>query len=132
MAAKAWGGRFDQATDPRVEQFTESISFDARLAEADVRGSQAHARMLASVGLITDAECSAIVETLDEIRGEIERGELPLRVELEDIHMHVECALIARIGAAWLAAGVKLIGASKVADPPVCGWLCFACCLQGR
>jgi argininosuccinate lyase len=98
MAAKAWGGRFGQQTDPRVEQFTESISFDARLATVDIRGSQAHARMLATVGLISDDECRQIVETLDEIGGEIQRGELPLRVELEDIHMHVESALIERIG----------------------------------
>lgn len=98
MAAKAWGGRFDGKTDPRVEQFTESISFDARLASVDIRGSQAHARMLAKVGLITNDECEQIVNTLNDIGGEIERGELPLSVELEDIHMHVESALIERIG----------------------------------
>ena len=96
--AKAWGGRFQQTTDPRVEDFTESISFDARLAQVDIRGSQAHARMLAGVGLLTDDECRQIVEALDEIGGEIERGELPFRTELEDIHMHVESALIERIG----------------------------------
>ncbi len=56
MAAKAWGGRFQKETDPRVESFTESISFDARLANIDIRGSQAHAQMLAKVGLITDEE----------------------------------------------------------------------------
>jgi argininosuccinate lyase len=98
MAAKAWGGRFQQATDPRVEKFTESISFDHRLAQVDIRGSQAHARMLARVGLITDDECEQIVRTLDAIGGEIERGELPFRVELEDIHMHIESALIERLG----------------------------------
>ncbi|MEX1094828.1 MAG: argininosuccinate lyase [Planctomycetales bacterium] len=98
MAAKAWGGRFQQATDPRVEQFTESIRFDARLAAVDIRGSQAHARMLAHVGLLTPDERDAIVAALDEIAGEIERGELPFRTELEDIHMHVEQALIARLG----------------------------------
>ena len=98
MARKAWGGRFDQQTDPRVETFTESISFDARLAAVDVRGSQAHARMLARVGLITKEECEQIVTNLDEIGGQIERGELPLGSELEDIHMHVESALIERLG----------------------------------
>jgi len=96
--SKAWGGRFSQATDPRVERFTESISFDARLAEVDIRGSQAHARMLASVGLLTEAEAASICAALDEIGGEIARGELPFRTELEDIHMHVETALIARLG----------------------------------
>jgi argininosuccinate lyase len=96
--AKAWGGRFQQETDPRVEAFTESISFDARLAPFDVRGSQAHARMLAEVGLISPDERDQIVATLEEIGGEIERGEFPFCMELEDIHMHIESALIERIG----------------------------------
>ena len=74
MAAKAWGGRFAQATDPRVEKFTESISFDARLAPFDIRGSQAHARMLAHVGLIDDSERDQIVTTLDEIGRDLAAG----------------------------------------------------------
>lgn len=96
--AKAWGGRFEGKTDPRVERFTESISFDARLAAVDIRGSQAHARMLAHVGLVSAAECDAICTTLDTIGGEIARGEFEFKVELEDIHMHIENALIARLG----------------------------------
>ena len=98
MSAKAWGGRFDQATDPRVERFTESISFDARLAAVDLRGSAAHAKMLAKVGLITSDEATLICGTLQEIGGEISRGEFAWKTELEDIHMHIESALIARIG----------------------------------
>lgn len=98
MAAKAWGGRFQQDTDPRVERFTESISFDARLAAVDIRGSQAHATMLAHVGLISDEERDLIVANLNDIGGEIERGEFEFRTELEDIHMHIESALIERIG----------------------------------
>lgn len=98
MSAKAWGGRFQQPTDPRVEKFTESISFDARLAAFDIRGSQAHARMLAEVGLLTPQERDLIVAGLDQIRGEIERGEIPWRTELEDIHMHIESRLIERLG----------------------------------
>ncbi|MFQ5730478.1 MAG: argininosuccinate lyase [Planctomycetaceae bacterium] len=98
MVAKAWGGRFQQKTDSRVEAFTESISFDARLARVDIRGSQAHARMLAGVGLLTGDECRQILDALDEIGAQIERGELPFRTELEDVHMHVESALIERIG----------------------------------
>lgn len=96
--AKAWGGRFQQQTDARVEEFTESISFDSRLAEADIIGSQAHARMLATVGLLTAAEADQIVTELEDIRGVIARGELPFRTELEDIHMHIESELIRRIG----------------------------------
>jgi argininosuccinate lyase len=96
--AKAWGGRFDGKTDPRVEKFTESISFDARLAAVDILGSQAHTRMLAHVGLLTQAECEAICSTLDSIGKEIARGEFEFKVELEDIHMHIESSLIARLG----------------------------------
>lgn len=98
MAAKAWGGRFEGKTDPRVERFTESISFDARLAEVDIRGSQAHATMLARGGIITDAERDAICATLREIGQEIASGKFQFRMELEDIHMHIESALIARLG----------------------------------
>lgn len=96
--AKAWGGRFNQATDPRVEAFTESISFDSRLYEVDVRGSKAHATMLASVGLISENERDEICTTLDDIRDEIKAGDFEFKAELEDIHMHIESALIARIG----------------------------------
>ena len=98
MTAKPWGGAFDEQTDPRVEKFTESISFDYRLAAVDVRGSQAHARMLAKVGLLTAEECRQIVETLETILSEIQRGEMAWKTELEDIHMHIESALIQRIG----------------------------------
>src|SRR5690606_13370543 len=87
VAAQAWGGRFQQATDPRVEKFTESISFDTRLAAVDIRGSQAHARMLAYVGLLTEDERDAIVAALDEIAGGIARCEMAFRTGLEDIHM---------------------------------------------
>ncbi len=98
VSAKAWGGRFEEPTDKTVEAFTESISFDSRLARVDVRGSQAHATMLAEAGLLTREECEQICQNLDEILGELERGELPLRNELEDIHMHIEARLIERIG----------------------------------
>ncbi|MFO1020014.1 MAG: argininosuccinate lyase [Planctomycetales bacterium] len=98
MSAKAWGGRFAQATDPRVEKFTESISFDARLAQVDIRGSQAHARMLAEVGLLTPEERDLIVATLDDVFKEIQKGELRFRTELEDIHMHIESRLIEKLG----------------------------------
>ena len=93
--AKTWGSRFDAQTDPRVEKFTESISFDSRLAAVDIRGSQGHARMLAQVGLLTTAECEAICTALDEIGREITRGEMAFRTDLEDIHSHIESALIA-------------------------------------
>jgi len=98
VSDKAWGGVFDEATDRRVEQFTESVSFDRRLYAHDIAGSMAHAEMLAAVGLITEDECQQIVQGLAEIRQEIERGRFQFSVELEDIHMHIERALIERIG----------------------------------
>lgn len=95
---KAWGGVFNQATDPRMEDFTESIRFDKRLYRQDIAGSQAHARMLAKVGVLTSDECQQIVDGLQAIQDEIEAGNFPWRKELEDIHMHIERALIERIG----------------------------------
>ncbi|MGE3821252.1 MAG: argininosuccinate lyase [Isosphaeraceae bacterium] len=98
MASKPWGGRFGQSTDRRVEGFTESISFDRRLFEHDVRGSTAHAQMLAHVGLITPEECQQIVRGLSEIQAEIEAGRFEFVLEREDVHMHIEAALIAKLG----------------------------------
>ncbi len=91
-------GVFEASTDKRLEAFAESISFDRRLYCHDIRGSIAHATMLASVGLITQQELSQIEDTLRDIEAEIEAGHLPIRYELEDIHMHVEQALIDRLG----------------------------------
>ena len=95
---KAWGGVFTEFTDRRVEFFTESISIDKRLYEADIRGSIAHARMLRDTGLLTDLEFQQIEEGLIEIRRQIEADEFKFNVEFEDIHMHIEHALIAKIG----------------------------------
>ncbi len=98
MAGKAWSGVFNAATDRRVEQFSESISFDRRLYAHDIRASIAHAQMLASVGLLTGEECQRIEQALDAIRQEIEQGRFEFKVELEDIHLHIERALIDRLG----------------------------------
>jgi argininosuccinate lyase len=98
MSQKTWGGRFSGGTDDRVEAFTESIRFDRRLYKHDVLASQAHARMLAEVGLLTSEEAERIVSTLDAIAGEIERGEFTFSIELEDVHTHIERALIERLG----------------------------------
>ena len=98
MSQKTWGGRFSGRTDNRVEEFTESISFDQRLYRQDIAGSQAHARMLAHVGLLTADEAEQIVSALDDIRGQIERGEMEYSISLEDIHTHIERALIERLG----------------------------------
>ncbi len=98
MAGKPWGGRFAGETDRRVEAFTESISFDRRLFAQDIRGSIAHARMLRRVGLLTPDECQQIERGLSEIRAEIEGGRFAFVLEREDIHMHIEAALIEKLG----------------------------------
>jgi argininosuccinate lyase len=98
VAEKAWGGVFNEATDRRVEQFTESVSFDRRLYSHDIAGSIAHAQMLAKVRLLTLDECQKIEQGLEAIRLEIEQNRFEFRIEWEDIHMHIERALIERIG----------------------------------
>jgi argininosuccinate lyase len=98
VAGKPWGGRFAGQTDRRVESFTESISFDRRLFQQDIRGSLAHARMLERVGLLTAEECRQIERGLSEIRAEIEAGQFAFVLEREDIHMHIEAALIEKVG----------------------------------
>ncbi|HAN98692.1 MAG TPA: argininosuccinate lyase [Planctomycetaceae bacterium] len=98
MASPSRSGAFQEAVDRRVERFTESISFDRRLYRQDVAGSIAHAQMLAERGLLTVDEANAIERTLREIEGELDRNEFPIRIELEDIHMHIEHALIERLG----------------------------------
>ncbi len=98
MSQKTWGGRFEGGTDAQVERFTESISFDKRLFRHDIRASRAHAAMLGEVGLITPIDADAIQAALDEIGSEIEAGKMTFSISLEDIHTHIEQALIARLG----------------------------------
>lgn len=98
MASPSRSGVFAEATDQRLEAYAESISFDSRLYQQDIRGSIAHADMLRTVGLLTDDEFTTIKDELENIRGQLDRGELPMRFELEDIHMHVEQALIDATG----------------------------------
>jgi argininosuccinate lyase len=98
VAGKAWSGVFTAGTDRRVEQFSESISFDRRLSAHDIQASIAHAQMLAEVGLLTADECQKIEQTLSAISQEIEQGRFEFKVELEDIHLHIERALVERLG----------------------------------
>jgi len=98
MSQKTWGGRFTADTDSRVEAFTESISYDRRLYRHDARASQAHARMLASVGLLTADEAERICTTLDTIVARIDAGDFTFSTALEDIHTHIERALIDDLG----------------------------------
>ncbi|PYG03546.1 argininosuccinate lyase [Thioalkalivibrio sp. ALE21] len=96
--AKLWGGRFSEPTDAFVERFTASVEFDRRLYREDILGSQAHARMLAKVGVLSEDEARRIVDGLDAIREEIAAGEFDWQVGREDVHMNIEARLIERIG----------------------------------
>jgi len=97
---KPWGGRFSEGTAPAVENFTASIHYDNRLFRHDIAGSRAHATMLARQGLISIEERDSILGGLAEIEQEIAEGRFAFSVELEDIHMHIEKALVDKIGAA--------------------------------
>ena len=96
--AKLWAGRFTEPTDALVERFTQSVSFDRRLAKHDIRGSIAHATMLAETGVLSTGDRDAIVAGLEGILADIEAGAFEWRMSLEDVHMNVESALTDRIG----------------------------------
>src|SRR5690606_408087 len=97
MAKKApqatWGGRFATGPAGLMLRFSESVSFDHRLAPFDIAGSKAHAAMLCHVGLLSAADRDAIHAGLDEILGEIQAGKFRWDVALEDVHMNIEQAL---------------------------------------
>jgi argininosuccinate lyase len=95
-----WGGRFSSGPADLMLRFSESVSFDQRLAPFDIAGSKAHTAMLAHVGLITAAERDAIHKGLDAIGAEIEAGKFVWDVKLEDVHMNIEHALKQRVPAA--------------------------------
>ncbi|HZL19755.1 MAG TPA: argininosuccinate lyase [Polyangia bacterium] len=103
MSAKPSGGRgarFAGAMDPAAAVLNASVHFDRRLLRDDVRGSQAHARMLAAAGLISVADAEAIVGGLDRAAAELESGARALDPALEDVHMNVESRLTELIGEA--------------------------------
>jgi argininosuccinate lyase len=97
-------GRFKRARLAEVEAFSASLPFDRRLYRHDIRGSAAHARMLARVGLLTSSEANAIETGLKEIEREIGKGRFRFELADEDIHLAVERRLTEKIG----AAGAKL------------------------
>lgn len=95
-----WGGRFQMSPAEIMQEINASIDFDKRLAPQDIRGSKAHAQMLAEAGIITKADAKEIVKGLDQIRGEIDAGTFEFSIALEDVHMNVENRLKDLIGAA--------------------------------
>ncbi len=99
-----WKGRFQKETSDLVKQYGESVSFDWRLYEQDIRGSTAHAEALERAGILSAAECRRIKAGLRSIEKDIREGQFEWKSGLEDVHMNIESALTERIG----PAGAKL------------------------
>lgn len=95
---KAWGGRFEKDTASLMDDFHSSIHFDCRLAEEDIRGSMAHARMLGDKGIISPAEAETVIGGLEKILARVKAGEVAWEPGAEDIHMNVEKLLVQEIG----------------------------------
>lgn len=98
--AQLWGGRFTKETDALVKEFNDSLPFDQRLYEQDIRGSVVHAAMLGKQGILSEEETKQIIEALAAIKADLESGKLTFSPEYEDIHSFVEAHLTARIGEA--------------------------------
>ncbi len=95
---KLWGGRFAKETDQLTDHFNSSISFDQRLYKQDIIGSIAHVAMLGAQNIISMAESDAIINGLNSLLEDIEKGDITFNEKMEDIHMNIEALLISRIG----------------------------------
>lgn len=95
---KAWGGRFSEAPDALAAEFGRSIEVDAEMAPDDIAGSIAHVHGLERAGLLTADEARALVDGLHGLEAELRAGTLAWDPELEDVHMNLEMALLARVG----------------------------------
>ena len=96
--SKTWSGRFSEPVAEMVQRYTASISFDKRLAEFDIQGSLAHAKMLHSVGILGRQDLDAIESGLQTILFEIRNGKFDWSLELEDVHLNIEKRLTALVG----------------------------------
>ncbi|MDI6750948.1 MAG: argininosuccinate lyase [Rhodocyclaceae bacterium] len=97
-SAKVWSGRFSEPVADLVKRYTASVFFDRRMAAQDIRGSLAHARMLARQKIISGEDLAAIERGLSQIAGEIERGEFAWNLDDEDVHLNIEKRLTALVG----------------------------------
>ena len=125
-----WGGRFTAGPADLMLQFSESVSFDRRLAPFDVAGSKAHAAMLAHVGLITAKERDAIHVALDAVLAEIGAGKFVWDTKLEDVHMNIEQALIRRTPAAAKLHTARSRNDQVATDMRL--WIKHACAVLGE
>ncbi|MHC4883656.1 MAG: argininosuccinate lyase [Planctomycetota bacterium] len=98
MAKTLWSGRFQSGPHPLLAQYSESISFDRELAEVDIRGSLAHAKMLRAIKVLTAKDLAGINRGMKAILKDIRSGQFEYRIADEDIHMAIEAELTRRIG----------------------------------
>lgn len=96
--AKAWGGRFTEAPDRRLEAFNASVAFDVRMIREDIRGSIAHARMLGQQGIISPDEARQLEAGLWQVLAEADAGDFALTIADEDVHTGVERRLREIVG----------------------------------
>ncbi|MEO8507324.1 MAG: argininosuccinate lyase, partial [Betaproteobacteria bacterium] len=93
-----WSGRFSEPVSDLVKRYTASVAFDQRLADADISGSLAHARMLAAVGILSAPDLADIERGLAAIRAEIAEGRFVWSIDLEDVHLNIEKRLTSLVG----------------------------------
>ncbi|HEX2854057.1 MAG TPA: argininosuccinate lyase [Opitutaceae bacterium] len=125
-----WGGRFTAAPAELMLRFSESVSFDRRLAPFDIAGSKAHSAMLAHVSLITEDDRDAIHQGLDVILAEIVEGKFAWDTKLEDVHMNIEQALTKRVPAAAKLHTARSRNDQIATDMRL--WFKFACEVVGE
>ena len=95
---RPWSGRFSEPASELARRYTASVSFDCRLAEFDIAGSIAHARMLAATGIIEKSALAAIEKGLAQVRTEIREGRFPWSEAHEDVHLNIELRLTELVG----------------------------------
>lgn len=95
---KMWAGRFEKALNKEADDFNSSIHFDCKMYKQDIKGSMAHAAMLAACNIITEEESLQIIDGLQTVLDDIQSGKLLFDEDAEDIHMFVEAELTSRIG----------------------------------
>ncbi len=97
-SAKSWSGRFSEPVSDLVKRYTASVNFDQRMWRQDIRGSLAHARMLAKQAIIAAEDLAAIERGMGQITQEIEAGQFNWNLDDEDVHLNIEKRLTALIG----------------------------------
>ncbi|MEW9900405.1 argininosuccinate lyase [Chitinivorax sp. PXF-14] len=95
---KAWSGRFSEPMSELLKRYNASVGFDKRLAEFDIQGSLAHAKMLNKVGVLSNDDLAAIERGMAEILADIREGRFDWSVDLEDVHLNIEKRLTDKVG----------------------------------